>query len=221
MGRIAKLWRGELTLREAFWIWGVVGTVALSLGSQFLVSRLIAAGFVSGLLALGITLIVVGVGYLVLVSVGIWRSAGRYAGPKVWLWASRGIVIAVVALNVSLLVGGTMQLGRDTNDPGKTSCNIQDSLKPTADYPFVGFWERSCSDGFGLAIDAQKDGFYSVSFCGPGGCFKPGTYRPNTRLAGDSNYKILDTDTIEVLGSDGFSRYVRCNKPPVATAACR
>jgi hypothetical protein len=84
---------------------------------------------------------------------------------------------------------------------------------PTAQHPYAGFWKSDdCSDRFGLAISPAGQGMYAVSFCGPGGCFKPGTYRPNTKLVGDPNYRVLDKDTIEVRGALGFSKYVRCEK---------
>jgi len=77
-------------------------------------------------------------------------------------------------------------------------------------HPLAGFWKKSnCDDHFGLAI-APEGKLYSVSFCGPGGCFAPGTYRPNTTIVGDPHYRVIDDDTIEVGGKDGFSRYVRC-----------
>jgi hypothetical protein len=52
---------------------------------------------------------------------------------------------------------------------------------------------------------------YYVSFCGPGGCFAEGTYRPETPLYGDPSYRIVDTNTIEVQGWIGtWEKYVRC-----------
>jgi hypothetical protein len=81
----------------------------------------------------------------------------------------------------------------------------------TAEHPFAGFWKRpGCGDNFGLAIAPAGPGVYSVSFCGPGGCFKPGAYRPNTGLVGDAAYRVVDADAIEVRGREGFSAYVRC-----------
>ena len=86
----------------------------------------------------------------------------------------------------------------------------------TASHPYAGFWKDDghCDEEFGLAIAPAGPGLYSVSFCGPGGCFEPGTYRPNTPLVGDPAYRIIDGDTlgIGVQGGD-FQRYVRC---PVA-----
>jgi hypothetical protein len=85
----------------------------------------------------------------------------------------------------------------------------------TPDFPYAGFWKpHDCTPSFGLAISpTTRKGVYSVSFCGPSGCFEPGTYRPNTRLVGDDKYWVIDMDTIEVLKCDGSTqstRYVRC-----------
>src|SRR5437773_5469636 len=60
------------------------------------------------------------------------------------------------------------------------------------DYPLAGFWKIKKSDEWGLAIAPAGDGYYSISFCGPGGCFKPGTYRPNSKIIGDSSYRVIN-----------------------------
>jgi len=75
-----------------------------------------------------------------------------------------------------------------------------------------GFWKDHCEDAFGLKIEPAGGELYSISFCGPGGCFEPGTYRPNSAIVGDESYRVIDADTLEVLGGDGFSRYYRCPK---------
>jgi hypothetical protein len=84
---------------------------------------------------------------------------------------------------------------------------------PTMTHPYAGFWkEPGCADRFGLAIAPVDRALYSVSFCGPGGCFTPGTYRPNTKLIGDPHYRLIDNNTIEVRTAVGFSKYVRCGQ---------
>lgn len=96
-------------------------------------------------------------------------------------------------------------------------------LKPSdgpawpADRPrpdLVGFWKDHCDEDFGLKIAKAGEGRYSVSFCGPGGCFEPGTYRPHTAILGDPDYRVIDADTLEVLGDDGFTTYYRCAAAP-------
>lgn len=75
---------------------------------------------------------------------------------------------------------------------------------------YTGFWKSNCRDAFGLQIMPVNAEEYSVSFCGPGGCFEPGTYRPNTTLLNDPNYKIINSKEIHVLGRDGWSVYFKC-----------
>ncbi len=86
----------------------------------------------------------------------------------------------------------------------------------SADHPYAGFWKPyDCTPAYGLAISpAASPGLYSVSFCGPGGCFVPGTYRPDTTLVNDEKYWVIDLNTIEVRGCGKLAysatRYVRC-----------
>ncbi len=75
-------------------------------------------------------------------------------------------------------------------------------------HPFAGFWKADLSDNFGLAIGSYGEGKYYVSFCGPGGCFAKGNYRPITALTNDPEYRIIDKDTIEVHGT-GWTQYHR------------
>jgi len=80
----------------------------------------------------------------------------------------------------------------------------------SAQETYTGFWKSNCRDAFGLQIMPVNVKEYSVSFCGPGGCFEPGTYRPNTTLLNDPNYKIINSKEIHVLGRDGWSVYLKC-----------
>jgi hypothetical protein len=57
----------------------------------------------------------------------------------------------------------------------------------------------------GLLLAGPPEDANSISFCGPGGCSKPGTYRPNSPIFGDPSYRVVDADIIEVLGGDGFA----------------
>jgi hypothetical protein len=68
----------------------------------------------------------------------------------------------------------------------------------------AGFWKDHGEDEFGLKIEPAGGEECSISFCGPGGCFEPGTYRPNSPTFGDQAYHVIDAETIEVLGGDGF-----------------
>jgi hypothetical protein len=117
--------------------------------------------------------------------------------------------IATALLLVSLILSPTSSVG-GVSCFDATSENIGDHLHPDPAYPLVGFWKDHCEDDFGLAIDRAGEGLYSISFCGPGGCFAPGTYRSNSRIVGDPDYRLVNRNTLEVLGRDGFSTYFRC-----------
>jgi hypothetical protein len=88
---------------------------------------------------------------------------------------------------------------------------LEKKAVPSKSHPLAGFWKSGgCSDRFGLAITPAGKQLYSISFCGPGGCFDPGTYRPNSKIVGDPAYRVINKNTIDVKGLDGFTRYVRC-----------
>lgn len=75
---------------------------------------------------------------------------------------------------------------------------------------YTGFWKTSCSDGFGVQIKPVKEHLYSVSFCGPGGCFEPGTWVPNTAIDGDPSYKVYSASEIEIKNN----HYLKCTNDP-------
>jgi hypothetical protein len=115
---------------------------------------------------------------------------------------------------IFVLSFGSSAIAQDDDllDRSKNSLNIHLSgeITPTAGHPYAGFWKEDCSKESGLAIAHAGRGLYSVSFCGPGGCFKPGTYRPNTPLVGDKLYQVKSHNRMLVKRLDGFKPYKRC-----------
>ena len=75
---------------------------------------------------------------------------------------------------------------------------------------FTGFWKARCSDAFGVQVKRQPGNLFSVSFCGPGGCFGPGAWMPNTPIAGDPQYHIYNPTTIAIQHGDGWQTYTKC-----------
>ena len=73
---------------------------------------------------------------------------------------------------------------------------------------FTGFWKARCSDAFGVQIRKQPGNLFSVSFCGPGGCFDPGEWMPNTPIVGDPQYHIYNPTTIAI--GDPSQTYTKC-----------
>lgn len=209
-GLVVRIWRGEIPLPQMFWLYGVTALVAISVVVQFAFVRLAMAGF-GGLFFVGLVVSALAAAYQFLVSVGIWRSAAHYTGTKAWAALARVMAgLFLLALLVGLAQTGYL-LTSDTHDSSRSSANAAQSLNRDPTYPLTGFWKGSCAEDFGLLIEPTKEAAtYSISFCGPGGCFKPGTYRPNSLIAGDPMYRIVDAETIEVQAGDRFLKYIRC-----------
>jgi hypothetical protein len=120
--------------------------------------------------------------------------------------------LALVMFSAPVMAGDPSLLS--TQDSTKTSLNIHLSgtLTPTSEHPYAGFWKTLCENNFGLAIAAAGPSLYSVSFCGPRGCFRPGTYRPNTSLVSDSDYRIESEHQMQLTRSG--TRYSKCWPKP-------
>jgi len=114
---------------------------------------------------------------------------------------------------------GASAMDRVPRTVGEVRAAIREETNPGTPDPslnLTGFWKEKCEENHGLHIArAGTDGMYSVSFCGPGGCFEPGTYRPSTYISGDRSYQVISATEIRVLGGDGWATYRRCgDKPP-------
>lgn len=90
--------------------------------------------------------------------------------------------------------------------------HLKENAIRSESHPLAGFWKTEDERTHGMAIGPAGKGIYYISFCGPGGCFKENTYRPNSTIIGDDAYKVIDNDTIEILGKDGYSTYKRSNE---------
>lgn len=93
----------------------------------------------------------------------------------------------------------------------ESNWHIKKNAVKTELHPYSGFWkDENCNDSFGWAIGPAGEGLYYISFCGPGGCFAEGTYRPNTTIINDPKYNVADENTIDFWSQSGWSTHVRC-----------
>lgn len=208
MSFLARFWRGQFSLARTFWLgWAIPivgGNLAVSFAAWWLINNFGLVIFYA--------FVVFVVGYGIGVVVPVWRSATVYNGSKVLKHAAR--LVATVASATQIITVGvivytlaSLKFGfAPTHDADRTA---EKMAVPSESHPLAGFWKSSPTDNFGLAIAPAEGKLYSVSFCGPGGCFKPGTYRPNTPLIGDKDYQVTSTDTLLVYGQDGWSTYQR------------
>lgn len=95
MKALRRLWGGEVSLPIAFWINGVAVLIAATLILRVVLMRLAMAG-VADFLFISTGVAAIARSHQVLAAVGVWRSAARYAGPKVWPILAR-IADSVVA----------------------------------------------------------------------------------------------------------------------------
>jgi len=95
MSALRRLWQGELPLAQAFWNWAVLGAIAVNGLTSILFLTLIMAdypvtAFVAGYLF--------SVPYNIVVTVGVWRAAGRYQGDRRWADLARVVTVVAMAL---------------------------------------------------------------------------------------------------------------------------
>ncbi len=95
MKHVFRLWQGELALEEAFWNWAVLGGLIVNIVSSVLFLFLIIADRPVSAFIAGYAL---SVPYNVIVSVGVWRSAGRYTGERRWADLARIVTVTGMIL---------------------------------------------------------------------------------------------------------------------------
>ncbi len=99
MKHLCRLWHGELALHNAFWNWAIFGGLIINVASSALFLFLIMADRPISAFIVGYAF---SVPYNVVVSVGVWRSAERYAGERRWADLAQIVtVIGMVLLSVT------------------------------------------------------------------------------------------------------------------------
>ncbi|MGC2196298.1 MAG: hypothetical protein WA628_16625 [Terriglobales bacterium] len=84
--------------------------------------------------------------------------------------------------------------------------------EPDPSKNFTGFWKENCGQAFGLQIMPYgKDGKYSITFCGPGGCGKVGEEGKNTFITKDPDYVVISESELKIKNAlDEWDTYYRC-----------
>ena len=99
MNSLRRLWRGELALADAFWNWAVFGGLAINVATTVLLFFFIMADRPISALIAGYAF---SVPYNVIVSMGVWRSAERYAGERRWADLARIVtIIGMILLSLT------------------------------------------------------------------------------------------------------------------------
>tara|TARA_B100000029_G_scaffold438737_1_gene454902 strand:- start:4090 stop:4413 length:324 start_codon:yes stop_codon:yes gene_type:complete len=92
-----KFWDGELSLPQSYWVVGVL--ISIPVGALIGVFTAMINAPMNTMYAFFIP-------WYVYIIVGIWRSAGRYKGPKFWaILAKILMILSAIRLVVGLLTG--------------------------------------------------------------------------------------------------------------------
>ncbi|NKX44811.1 hypothetical protein [Roseicyclus persicicus] len=95
MDRLMALWRGDLSLGEAFWTWAVLGALVVNVTTSVAFLALVSADRPWLALAAGYAL---SVPYNLVVLVGVWRAAARDEGPALWADLARVASLVLFAV---------------------------------------------------------------------------------------------------------------------------
>lgn len=205
---ISKLWKGDIPLVKTFWLFWLLPAIAFPIVQSllsFVLAPILGILFWVIFFILSITFSI----YQIISVKGLWSSATKYEGKKIWSVATKLFIIFGLVLTA---YSGYEQFTKpkiDTHDPGRTA---EKMAVPTDEFPLAGFYKDKPMENFGFAIGPNENGTYYISFCGPGGCFKPGTYLPDTTIVDDSNYEVIDNNTIKFKRSGNIVRRAPGNK---------
>jgi hypothetical protein len=76
-----RIWRGEVPLGEAFWGYAILYGSLLNLVATGAALALMAAGLP---IQLGVAVFFLPIVYSAVILVGVWRSADRFQGERIW-----------------------------------------------------------------------------------------------------------------------------------------
>jgi hypothetical protein len=95
MNALRRLWNGDLPLAQAFWNWAVVGGILVNVPTSILFLALIMGNRIAAAFVVGYA---VSLPYNIVAAVGVWRSAGRYEGERLWADLARIVTVAGMIL---------------------------------------------------------------------------------------------------------------------------
>jgi hypothetical protein len=99
MSNMRSLWRGELSLSDAFWNWAAFGGLVVNVVSSALFLLLVMSDYLILALIVGYAF---SIPYNFMVSVGVWRSADRYSGDPRWAVLARIVTtVGMILLSVT------------------------------------------------------------------------------------------------------------------------
>jgi hypothetical protein len=90
LATIRNLWTGELSLARTFWEFTVIYGFVLNVAATGAALGMASAGQPDWLM---IAVHLLPAPYMIFMLVAVWRSAERYAGPKLWAELARPVAL--------------------------------------------------------------------------------------------------------------------------------
>jgi len=98
MELVKRLWAGDLPLKKVFWDYAIFYGLLVNVTTDVAFYALLMNDGNMALVALAFA---IPIPYNILIVVAVWRSAGRYPGPKKWSELARiGIIIWMTGLTL-------------------------------------------------------------------------------------------------------------------------
>jgi len=95
MSGIRALWRGDVSLSEAFWTWALMLGLAVNAVTSIAFMALISFDYPIPALLVGYG---ISLPYNMVAVVGVWRAAARYEGPTLHADLARGGTVALMGI---------------------------------------------------------------------------------------------------------------------------
>ena len=104
MNYIKKFWNGDISLVISYWVIGVILNVIVSFTMGFVVTFFLLL-LDSSETSINIVLNLFIIAWVIFLTVGIWRSANKYQGKKIWANLTKIIlIIGIIYLLVDTIV---------------------------------------------------------------------------------------------------------------------
>lgn len=115
MSILVKLFKGEYSLGKSYWLFGnvipailfLVIFAVILLESEDPINKIINQDFAPESLLTSIIVLVLSILtliYILISVVGIWRSAGKYSGKKIWPILAKVTILIGVLLNIKSII---------------------------------------------------------------------------------------------------------------------
>ena len=100
MNYIKRFWNGDISLVISYWVIGCLLNIIVSFIIGFVLTLIFALIGISDI-SLNLFLHLILSAWVIFLTVGIWRSANKYQGKKIWVYLTKIVLIIGLDLIIS------------------------------------------------------------------------------------------------------------------------